>query len=444
MNREEYMQALETALQFLPKEARAAALDFYGEMIDDRMEDGMDEVSAVAAMERPEEIAARLRAENPGFGTEEPESDGTAHRDAPESARPIRDDAMEFSALAERVKQSVSQALGDVPDLVNAGMERAGEAMAQAAKAVDEARQETGSPAESMEPGKAWFQEEEAEGEYTRKTFTCTAAQVRSIRLHAVDMPIRIVPCEGDQITLCYCTSARNPYTLTLENGVLTLMHPDQALFRGGFSMERLGGLFRIAWSSPTPTIRLAMPPDVLLDLLAHTSNGSIKAGGFATLCAVDLQTSNSRIELENTACKSLELKSSNGRLVLREVASKRRMQCKTSNSRIEAEHVRCAEGMTLHTSNGRIQAKELTAAGELELKTSNSSLAVEDVQGAQVILKTSNGSISGVLPGSQADWAIDSGTSNGHNSLPASQPGDRPLSVHTSNGSISLRFRKP
>ena len=84
-----------------------------------------------------------------------------------------------------------------------------------------------------------------------------------------------------------------------------------------------------------------------------------------------------------------------------------------------------------------------LLAKGDLDIKTSNGSISVENVQAARVALKSSNGGISGVLPGHQADWAIDSGTSNGHNSLPKSQPGQRPLSVHTSNGSISLRFQE-
>lgn len=435
MNRREYMNALEEALRFLPEETRQAALDFYGEMMDDRMEDGMDEASAVAAMEAPADIAARLRAENPGLGAKEPEDAG--------AGRPFRDEAMEFSSLAERVERSLSRILEGVPDVMSAGMERAGEAMAQGAKAADEARRGLESAQEKAERGEAWLRDEETDGEDTWKVFTCPAAQVRSIRLHALDMPIRIVPCEGGQISLRYCTSARSPYTLTLEDGVLTLMHPEQTLFRGGFSMERLGGLFRISWSRPTPTIRLAMPPDVLVDLLAHTTNSSIRAEGFSTLCHVDLKTSNSRIELEKTVCKALEMKSSNGRLVLREVACKQRTQCVTSNSRIEAEQVRAGEDMILRTSNSRVQARGLTAQGDLDIKTSNGGISVENVRAARVILKTSNGGISGVLPGRQSDWAIDSGTSNGHNSLPKSQPGSRPLSAHTSNGGISLRFQE-
>ena len=62
-------------------------------------------------------------------------------------------------------------------------------------------------------------------------------------------------------------------------------------------------------------------------------------------------------------------------------------------------------------------------------------------MQANAVSLRTSNASIRGVLPGSRQDWQIDSGTSNGKNSLPASQPGQKPLSAHTSNGSIQITF---
>ena len=57
------------------------------------------------------------------------------------------------------------------------------------------------------------------------------------------------------------------------------------------------------------------------------------------------------------------------------------------------------------------------------------------------IVLKTSNGSIRGTIHGSPEDWAIDSGTSNGRNSLPKQQPGRKALYVHTSNGSIQVGF---
>ena len=454
MTRKEYLSALEKALASAPEELRTAALDFYGEMIDDRMEDGLDEASAVAAMEKPEEIAARLRAEASGEGTEKaPEAGGPASS--------MQDDALEFSSLADQVLQAASQVMDHVPDLMNAGVEKAETARkkaeaagSQAEKKIDRVLRELAEKetdlgqkidrtVREMEDKEPHIEEEESDAKYAWKTFTCPVSQVRSIRLYAVDMPISVTPCAGDTVTLRYYTSIENPYTLTLTNGELCLHHPERSVFRVGFSLEKLGGLLRVAWSSPTHTIHLEMPADAFVDLMAHTTNGSIKAGGFSALCAVELKTSNSRIELTDSVCKTLDMESSNGRLVLRRVESKQRLRGKTSNSRIEAEQVRAGEGVTLHTSNGRVQVSDVTAKGEMDIKTSNGSISVENVQAARVILKSSNGGISGVLPGRQADWAIDSGTSNGHNSLPKSQPGHRPLSVHTSNGSISLRFQE-
>ena len=445
MNRKEYLKALEEALAFLPKETRWKALDFYGEMIYDRMEDGMDEASAVAAMDAPEEIAARLRTEHPGEGPVDAENSG-------ETARPFNftDDAMSFSTLVNQALQTASQAMESVPEKMNGGMEEARRGMEQAAREMKEglkaAKREIKEAARQMEQARqaeeAPFREDGSDGEYTWKTFTCGVDQVRSVALYAVEMPIRITPCEGDTLTLRYCTSAREPYTVTLEDGALTLHPPERGRSRL-WSWDWLGGMLRMAWNGSTPTIHLEMPADAFLDLLAHTSNGSIKAGGFTSLCQVELKTSNSRIELERTVCKALDMRTSNARLVLREVESKRQARCVTSNGRIEATGVRAGEGLSLRTGNSGVHVQNVATQGALDIHTSNGRIAVEEVQAAGITLKTSNSGISGVLPGAQRDWAIDSGTSNGSNSLPTAQPGGRPLSVHTSNGSISLRFQQ-
>ena len=57
------------------------------------------------------------------------------------------------------------------------------------------------------------------------------------------------------------------------------------------------------------------------------------------------------------------------------------------------------------------------------------------------IALKTNNGAIKGEIVGSLADFAVDSHTSNGQNSLPASSVGPRRLTAHTSNAKISIDF---
>lgn len=65
MTKQEYLDALRAELSELPPDEARRACAFYEEMIEDRMEAGEDEATAVAAMEPPAEAAARIMDEMP-------------------------------------------------------------------------------------------------------------------------------------------------------------------------------------------------------------------------------------------------------------------------------------------------------------------------------------------------------------------------------------------
>jgi uncharacterized membrane protein len=65
MNKAEFTQQLSTALIGLSDEDRNRSIDYYTEMIDDRMEDGMAEEEAVAALGSIDEIKSRILEEVP-------------------------------------------------------------------------------------------------------------------------------------------------------------------------------------------------------------------------------------------------------------------------------------------------------------------------------------------------------------------------------------------
>ena len=65
MNKTEFSQALRRALGKLPSYEVEQSIAFYEEMIADRMEDGMREEEAVAALGPVEAIAAQIIAETP-------------------------------------------------------------------------------------------------------------------------------------------------------------------------------------------------------------------------------------------------------------------------------------------------------------------------------------------------------------------------------------------
>lgn len=464
MTRKEYMKELEEALQSLGEEQRAALLEYYGEMIDDRMEDGMDEASAVAAMESPADIAAQQRADAP--------RQETAPETAPETeAEPMIDEAMKFSALAgnilEATEKILNQAAGatSFPKTAEESfrqeaerirkkqeeMRQKEEAEQAAAEAVRQGKEAVRQAAETIrqEADKIRREAEEsaqsqAFGEYRQQTVTSPADSLRAVSLVCGEMPIVVKTVEGNDVTLIYYTCDMDPYEAEIRDGVLTLRRMESN--NGGlarFTFSVLGGIMRMAWNKSCPTVELHVPENALLDLEARTSNASIKIKGPRALCHTQLKTSNSRIALEDMKCKTLEAVSSNARLTLENVEAKQSLNGKTSNGRIEAVGAASGGEMTLTTSNSRIEATGCSARGELRFTTSNGAIKINGVDAPAVALKTSNSGISGVLPGRQTDWQIESGTSNGRNNLPSHQPGQKPLRVHTSNGSIDVKFEE-
>lgn len=61
MNKQDFLAALRGLLNDLPAEDIRRSLDFYAEMIDDHMEEGMTEEAAVAAVGSAEQIADQIR-----------------------------------------------------------------------------------------------------------------------------------------------------------------------------------------------------------------------------------------------------------------------------------------------------------------------------------------------------------------------------------------------
>lgn len=60
MNKQQFLTELEKNLYGLPQDDIQVSLDYYAEMIDDRIEDGLSEQEAVAAIGNPEKIAKQI------------------------------------------------------------------------------------------------------------------------------------------------------------------------------------------------------------------------------------------------------------------------------------------------------------------------------------------------------------------------------------------------
>jgi uncharacterized membrane protein len=65
MDKKEFLAKLQRCLRGLPERDILQWLDYYGEMLDERIEDGMSEADAAAAMGEPQEIAKKILEEIP-------------------------------------------------------------------------------------------------------------------------------------------------------------------------------------------------------------------------------------------------------------------------------------------------------------------------------------------------------------------------------------------
>ena len=65
MKRQEFLEKLKNALWAMPEADQQRSVDYYGEMIDDRMEDGLSEEEAVAAIGDVDEIVKQILTESP-------------------------------------------------------------------------------------------------------------------------------------------------------------------------------------------------------------------------------------------------------------------------------------------------------------------------------------------------------------------------------------------
>lgn len=65
MNKQEFLAQLRNALSGLPKDDIEERIEFYSEMIEDRIEEGLSEEEAIAAVGTVEEIAGQVIADTP-------------------------------------------------------------------------------------------------------------------------------------------------------------------------------------------------------------------------------------------------------------------------------------------------------------------------------------------------------------------------------------------
>ncbi len=111
-----------------------------------------------------------------------------------------------------------------------------------------------------------------------------------------------------------------------------------------------------------------------------------------------------------------------------------------TTNEKVRVQN--CSLGkLSANTCNAKVEVLN-TRADQIFLDPQNSGIHVEDLESGDVTFLADMGSITGTICGRKEDWEITSRAEGLINSLPKSQPGQKPMVVIASSGTIRLSFR--
>ncbi len=352
MNKQEYLQKLNQALSALTEQEKEAALHFCAEMLEDRMESGMTEEEAVAAMEDAQVLARQLAAD--------------IHQPA----------APEQAAETPR------------PDFT----------------------------------------------EWQKMQITCPAERLNHMDLQAGNMGIKILLSNDDQVRLTYFTRAQNMYEAKVDGDTLRLREVKEESRRSLFH-------FFVHIGGPKVEIALEVPRDMMANLKAFTKNGGVSLKGPQMLMHVELGTTNGGIAVSDVQCISLDAHTTNGGIAVSNTGTRQLFSFRTTNGGIAVRDCQSGGDMTLGTTNGGVSVQNVQAQQALSVSSTNGGVKVSGLDAASIRLRTSNSPISGTVKGPQSLWQIESRTTNGRNSLPAWQEGQKPLSVHTTNSPIHVSF---
>lgn len=309
---------------------------------------------------------------------------------------------------------------------------------------------------------------------FEKRLFTVAPDDIIETFVDARHMSINARPYGGEELRIEYYSSDEYPYTARVRDGIVILDCP-QDTRPGGLS-----GMFGMIMTQMNYANWQDIPIDIYVPrsyqgmLNLCTSHAKISASNLELASRFHALTTNAAIELRGVLATALELKTSNAKVIVENVAAFGEpdaqgelqptlsriassngalqlsglstlgpLECNTSNSALRLRDVAIQGALNCATSNGSAHINAVSVQETASIHTSNASIVLGRLLARDIVLKTNNGSIKGSIVGQLSDFAVDSHTTNAKNSLPSTSTGPRSLSAHTSNANISLEFVK-
>ncbi len=386
MNKEQFLAALRARLTGLPREDLERTLQYYREMIDDRIEEGMSEQAAVADVGDPDELAAAILqrpVRQPTYRTDQ----GTKERKSMSGGK--------------KAALIVCAAL-----LIIAGI--------------------------SLIVGSLSLRKESRMHEYTFAN-----AGIRALELECGAAEVKLLPA-GDGICRVRCVeSATQKYKVWKNEETLHVERTGRWSF---FSVTRKENYVHVylpereyesLWVKSSSG-GVSVPEDFCFrTAIISASSGGV---GFAAEVTdeLNIRSSSGGVAVSGASPDDLFISVSSGGVALSGVTSGK-VDLRSSSGGMRLDDIRCAE-LNATCSSGAIRLSDVIADGAMTLECTSGAIRLEDCDAAELHIQCTSGSVSGHLL-TPKTWSASS--TSGSVRVPQSSSGGGICNVHTTSGSI-------
>ena len=394
MNKEEFLLTMQNALSGMPRADLEKTLQYYREMIEDRVEEGMTEAEAVADVGDPIELAEAIRSK-PAKRT------AVLAPKPPKAPKPRREpkpmSAGKKAALIVCAVLLIAAGVGVILASLNLG-------------------------------GK----------QIMEKEYTFENDSVRALEIESGSAEVELLPASGGVGRVAYNEDAGREYKVWVDGGTLHI--------------ERVSkwSLFRVSLSEDY--IRVYLPEREYDSLWVKSSSGGVSvpkgfcfnvaiidasSGGVGFAADVteemNIQTSSGGVVISGASPASLFVKASSGGVTMSDMTPGS-VDLHLSSGSLRLNGIRCSGDLSAESSSGSIRFSDVIAEGTLTLDCSSGSIKLEDCDGAEVRIECTSGSVSGHLLTPKI-WSASA--TSGSVRVPESVSGAGLCSVHTTSGSI-------
>ena len=274
---------------------------------------------------------------------------------------------------------------------------------------------------------------------YEKKEYIPKSNDISTIYINTSNEDVIILPSDEETIKITYYEEDKKTYTIDDGNGTLSMTVNQTYHFLN----------FNFGFTPIDTGIKIYVPKDLIVVYDINTSNSKIEIN---SLEAKDIKfdTSNGKISLDKIISDTINLKTSNSKIDLNEVKANV-INGNTNNGKLDLNNINCLK-LDFKTSNSNAYIKNVKSPDKLWIKTSNGDIHYTNSLSDDINLKTSNSNVTVNIGFSISDYNKDFKTSNDSIKLNnyrldkhfiEKKDSNLKFNIKTSNGTIKINSKE-